>query len=248
MPTRGSLGAERERERPPDLPRLFPVLVFGTWRAANLSGRAGDLVAAALAVPRALRVHPHGARRAREVGRKRSSAGMLRLGEARAERSHGRGAWRRVSTTMQRTPGTRVAFCDVRSWIDGYLRIHRRPPATQRHVQLRAHVAMLTRELIAQECDTVILEGLRDLFQAPKMGLKPARGARQGSAYELAVTAVHDQLAALRRRAPNREMPALEAPPIMESCHQHSVRHGDPSRPTGRLGRVSRSSCVGSFE
>lgn len=107
---------------------------------------------------------------------------------------------------------------------------------------------MLTRELIAQEGDAVVLEALRDLFQNPKMGLKPARGARQGSAYELAVTAVHDQLAALRRRAPNRDMPALNAPPIMESCHQISVRHGDPSRPAGRLGRVSRSSCVGSFE
>lgn len=104
---------------------------------------------------------------------------------------------------IHRTPGTRVAFFDVRSWIEGYLRIHRRPPATQRHVQLRAHVAMLTRELIEQEGDTAVLEALRDLFQDPKMGLKPARGARQGSAYELAVTAVHDRLAALCRPVAN---------------------------------------------
>jgi hypothetical protein len=97
------------------------------------------------------------------------------------------------------TPGTRVTFSDVRGWIDGYLRIHRRPPATQRHLQLRAHVAVLTRELIAQEDDPAVLEALRDLFQEPKSGLKPARGARQGSAYELAVTAVHDRLVALRR-------------------------------------------------
>lgn len=96
------------------------------------------------------------------------------------------------------TPGTRVTFSDVRSWIDGYLRIHLRPPATQRHIQLRAHVAMLTRDLIVREGDRAVLEGLRDLFQDPKMGLKPPRGARQGSAYELAVTTVHDQLAALR--------------------------------------------------
>lgn len=149
---------------------------------------------------------------------------------------------------IYRTPGTRVVFCDVRSWIDGYLRIHRRPPAAQRHVQLRAHVAMLTRELIALENDPEVLEGLRKLFQDATLGLKPARGARRGSAYELAVTAVHDQLAALRRRAPSREMPPLNAPPIMGSCHQISVRHGDPSRPTGRLGWVSRSPCVGSFE
>ena len=97
------------------------------------------------------------------------------------------------------TPGTRVTFSDVRGWMDGFLRIHRRPPATQRHVQLRAHVAVLTRELIAQEDDPEVLEALRDLFQEPKSGLKPARGARQGSAYELAVTAVHDRLVALRR-------------------------------------------------
>lgn len=97
------------------------------------------------------------------------------------------------------TPGTRVTFSDVRGWMDGFLRIHRRPPATQRHVQLRAHVAVLTRELIAQEDDPEVLEALRDLFQEPKSGLKPARGARQGSAYELAVTAVHDRLVRLRR-------------------------------------------------
>lgn len=48
-----------------------------------------------------------------------------------------------------------------------------------------------------------MLERLRDLFQDPKMGLKPARGTRQGSAYELAVTAVHDRLAALCRPAAN---------------------------------------------
>lgn len=75
------------------------------------------------------------------------------LGKARGERRHVGGARRHV-TTINRTPGTRVEFCDVRSWIDGYLRIHRRPPATQRHVQLRAHVAMLARELTAQEGDT----------------------------------------------------------------------------------------------
>lgn len=104
-----------------------------------------------------------------------------------------------MSTTSHCTPGTRIAFSDVRGWVDGYLRIHRRPPATNRHEQLRAHVAMLTRELIACECDPTVLEGLRDLFQDPKMGLKPARGSRDGSAYELAVTASHDRLAALRR-------------------------------------------------
>lgn len=132
---------------------------------------------------------------------------MPRLGEDGAER-HPRGdAPGRVSTMIHRTPGTRVAFCDVRSWIEGYLRIHRRPPATRRHVQLRAHVAMLTRELIAQEVDPAVLEGLRDLFQDPKMGLKPARGARQGSVYELAVTGVHDQLAALRRLASKENVP-----------------------------------------
>lgn len=97
------------------------------------------------------------------------------------------------------TPGTRVTFWDVRSWIDGYLRIHRRSPSTQRHVQLRAHAAGLRRELIARECDPVALGDLRDLFEEVKMGLKPPRGAREGSAYELAVTAVHDRLAALHR-------------------------------------------------
>lgn len=99
------------------------------------------------------------------------------------------------------TPGTRVTFSDVRGWMDGYLRIHRRPPTRQRYVQLRAHVAMLTRELIGREGDPSILETLRVLFQDPKMGLKPPRGARCGSSYELAVTATHDRLAALGRPA-----------------------------------------------
>ena len=136
---------------------------------------------------------------------------MPRLGGARAERNQGLGAERPVSTMIQRTPGTRVGFCDVRSWVDGYLRIHRRRPATQRHVQLRAHVAMLTRELIAQEGEPAVLEGLRELFQDPKMGLKPARGARQGSAYELAITAVHDRLAKLRRAAVHVPAPERNA-------------------------------------
>jgi hypothetical protein len=71
-------------------------------------------------------------------------------------------------------------------------------------VQLRAHVAALTRELIAQEDDPEVLDALRDLFREPKSGLKPARGARQGSAYELAVTAVHDRLVALGSRPLSR--------------------------------------------
>ena len=140
---------------------------------------------------------------------------MPRLDEARAERNQGLGAERPVSTMIHRTPGTRVGFYDVRSWVDGYLRIHRRPPATQRHVQLRAHVAMLTRELIAQEGEPAVLEGLRELFQDPKMGLKPARGARQGSAYELAITAVHDRLAKLRR--PAAHVPAPERNALLAS-------------------------------
>jgi len=124
------------------------------------------------------------------------------------------------------TPGTRVTFSDVRGWMDGYLRIHRRPPATQRHVQLRAHVAVLTRELIAQEDDPVALEALRDLFQEPKSGLKPARGARQGSAYELAVTAVHDRLVALRRsvsRPPEDARTLLATPPAPRSSWAEGV-------------------------
>lgn len=124
---------------------------------------------------------------------------MPRLGEDSVQRNQACRARRRCSTLIHRTPGTRITFYDVRSWMDGYLRIHRRPPATQRHVQLRGHVAMLTRELIAQERAKAVLEGLRALFQDPRMGLKPPRGARQGTAYELAVTAVHDQLAALAR-------------------------------------------------
>ena len=124
------------------------------------------------------------------------------------------------------TPGTRVTFSDVRGWMDGYLRIHRRPPATQRHVQLRAHVAVLTRELIAQEDDPEVLEALRDLFQEPRAGLKPSRGARQGSAYELAVTAVHDRLVALRRPA-SRPYPWAPAPCHLRASHGQDAAHPD---------------------
>jgi hypothetical protein len=99
------------------------------------------------------------------------------------------------------TPGTRVAFSDVASWIDGYLRLYRRGPSSQRASQLRAHAAGLTRELIERERDEAALESLRDLFEEVKMGLKPPRGARHGSPYEIVFTGVHARLAALRRPA-----------------------------------------------
>lgn len=168
-------------------------LVFSAWRPTDLPWRSRHPVAASLAVHCAERIHPDGAWRARQVGGQRSPRRMPRASEKEG------GGHVTARKGLVTTPGTRVTFSDVRGWMDGFLRIHRRPPATQRHVQLRAHVAVLTRELIAQEDDPEVLEALRDLFQEPKSGLKPARGAREGSAYELAVTAVHDRLVALRR-------------------------------------------------
>lgn len=118
------------------------------------------------------------------------------------------------------TPGTRVAFSDVASWIDGYLRLHRRGPSSQRAVQLRAHAAGLTRELIARERDEAALEQLRALFEDVKMGLKPPRGARQGSPYEIAVTGVHDRLAALRK-PPRRASECRETQRVAISSDAH---------------------------
>jgi hypothetical protein len=97
------------------------------------------------------------------------------------------------------TPGTRVQFHDVRTWAAGYVEIHARAPSAQRYEQLSAHLGGLTRELIAQDWDAGALRRLRELFEEPRMQLKPMRGQRAGSAYEMAVTQVHNRLRELER-------------------------------------------------
>lgn len=188
-----------------DLSRLLRLLVLGAWWATDLSRRARDPRAASLAVHNAERVHPDGARGTWEVGSQRGALRLPGVAERGAGATpgfpHGGGRWRMTQVHRVVTPGTRVAFSDVGSWIEGYLRLHRRGPSSQRASQLRAHAAALTRELIDRELDEVALENLRCLFEDVKMGLKPPRGARHGSPYEIAVTGAHDRLAALRRPA-----------------------------------------------
>lgn len=97
------------------------------------------------------------------------------------------------------TPGTRIQFHDVGTWVDGYMELHQRPASAQRYAQLDAHVEALATDLIRRERSAGALQRLRTVFQAPGTRLKPPRGMRAGSHYERVITHTNNRLMALAR-------------------------------------------------
>jgi hypothetical protein len=80
--------------------------------------------------------------------------------------------------TMVTTPRTRIAWSDLRGWLDGWHRIYRRSTSAERYEQLHAHLGLLTPELVEGAGLTEIEELERVLVTGHNV--LPPHGQREG--------------------------------------------------------------------
>lgn len=118
------------------------------------------------------------------------------IGEQRAQL----GSWLREINGLGRvvsTPGTDVLFEDLAGWIAQAWRLHRRPPSSAKYEQIKAHWQALPIDWLKSSTDELALERFGRTCEA--LRLKPGRGARGGTKWELANMAVKNRLWQLAR-------------------------------------------------
>lgn len=99
------------------------------------------------------------------------------------------------------TPGTRLAWSDVREWVDAAHRIDRRRPGAARNRAYAAHAAALPRDLIDREMHVPSLEAALHLLKYGHPGLaRPQRGHRADHPTPPVIMDLMNRLAALKRR------------------------------------------------
>ncbi|MEX3764477.1 LPD1 domain-containing protein [Paraburkholderia phenoliruptrix] len=92
------------------------------------------------------------------------------------------GRWHRAHEAENQTPGTNVKWSTLREWMDAWNQIDRRAASSQRHAQLKAHVAELASKMdvINGEQDTDTLAAVKRLIEEPGNNILPPRGQREG--------------------------------------------------------------------
>lgn len=102
------------------------------------------------------------------------------------------------------TPGTRIAFVDLATWIAGAQAIDDRRGSDARNKACTAHVRALPTDLVARSTDVAALAQLPAMID--RLHMMPPRGRRAGSDYERLIVARNNRLAQLARLADERSL------------------------------------------
>jgi len=92
------------------------------------------------------------------------------------------GRWHRAHEAENQTPGTNVKWATLREWMDAWKQLDARAASSQRHEQLKAHVAELASKMdvINGEQDVDTLAAVKQLIETAGNNILPPRGQREG--------------------------------------------------------------------